>query len=161
MKRHVQHAVHHAKKITHHLRHKGILTRRKLLTFLSAINLIFILVIGTNILSFPNTMVGNANVGLMTKNAVRERLAKYYAASLPLTINAQSYDLTYEHIGVYMDPEVSIREIFLPQYPPIVSPFRATDAPNIHPATDPYSSFLLAGVLRIYRKNKRGGSDKR
>lgn len=123
MKRHVQHAVHHAKKITHHLRHKGILTRHKLLSFLSAINLIFILVIGTNILSFPNTMVGNANVGLLTKNAVRERLAKYYAASLPLTINAQSYDLTYEHIGVYMDPEVSIREIFHPNTLPLFPRF--------------------------------------
>ncbi len=123
MKRHVLHAVHHAKKITHHLRHKRIITRRKVLAFLTAINLLFLLVIGTNIVSFPNTMVGKANVGLMTEQAVRDRLAMYYGASLPLTINAQSYDLTYEHIGVYLDPEVAVQQIFLPNKLPLFPRF--------------------------------------
>lgn len=118
MKRHVLHAVHHAKRITHHLRQKQILTRRKVLTALALINILFVLVIGSNTLSFPNTIVGSSNLGLMTKKNIRSRLSADYAASLPLTINAQSYDLTYEHLGIYMDPDAAIYEIFAPNRKP-------------------------------------------
>ncbi|MBI5019477.1 L,D-transpeptidase [Candidatus Gottesmanbacteria bacterium] len=118
MKRHVLHAVNHARKITHHLRQKRILTRKKILTLFTVINMLFVLMIGTNILSFPNTMVGSANLGLMTKEKIRSHLSAYYATSLPLIINAQSYDLTYEHLGIYMDPDAVEQEIFAPNRKP-------------------------------------------
>lgn len=114
MKRHVLHAVNHAKRITRHLRQKRILTRKKLLALFTVVNALFVLVIGSNILSFPNTMVGSANLGLMTKPKIRAHLSAYYATSLPLIINAQSYDLTYEHLGIYMDPDAAVNDIFSP-----------------------------------------------
>lgn len=114
MKRHVLHAVTHARKITHHLRQKRILTRKKLLALFTVINILFVLVIGSNLLSFPNTMVGRVNLGLMTKSKIRSHLSAYYATSLPLIINAQSYDLTYEHLGIYMDPDTAVNDIFAP-----------------------------------------------
>lgn len=118
MKRHVLRVIHHAKKITHHLRAKRILTKRKVLFVLTLINVIFIVVIGLNLLSFPNTIVGSVNLGFMTKEKIRSHLSEYYSASLPLTINAQSYDLTYEHLGIYMDPEMAVSEIFAPNRKP-------------------------------------------
>jgi len=121
MKRHVLHAIHHAKKITHHLRAKRILTKRKVLSVLTIINLLFILAIVLNLLSFPNTMVGSANLGLMTKSKIRSHLSAHYATSLPLTINAQSYDLTYEHLGIYMDPDLAVHEIFTPNSEPFLT----------------------------------------
>lgn len=119
MRRHVlHHAVHHAKRITHHLRERRILTKKTVLSFLTLINVLFILTIGLNTLSFPNTYIGKRNIGLMTKPAVRAYLTKNYSASLPLTINAQVYDLTYEHIGIYMDPDTALEEVFSPNHLP-------------------------------------------
>lgn len=121
MKRHVLRAAHHAGKITRHLRAKRILTKRKVLSVLTFINLLFILAIILNLLSFPNTIVGSANLGLMTKPKIRSLLSTHYAASLPLTINAQSYDLTYEHLGIYMDPDLAVHEIFSPNSKPFLT----------------------------------------
>ncbi len=115
MKHHVLHHVaHHAKRITHHLRERRVLTRKTVLTLLSVVNLLFVLTIALNTLSFPNTYIGKRNIGLMTRPAVREYISKHYAASMPVTINAQVYDLSYEHIGVYMDPETAMQEVFSP-----------------------------------------------
>lgn len=100
------------------MRERRILTKKSVLTLLTLINALFILTIGLNTLSFPNTYIGKRNIGLMTKPAVRAYLTKNYASSLPLTINAQVYDLTYEHIGIYMDPDIALEEIFAPNHLP-------------------------------------------
>ncbi len=115
MRRHVlHHAVHHAKRITHHLRERRILTKKTILFFLTLINVLFILTIGLNTLSFPNTYIGKRNVGLMTKSAIRDYLTKNYASSLPLAIHSHVYDMTYEHIGIYMNPDIALEEVFRP-----------------------------------------------
>lgn len=114
MKRHVAAISHHARRIARHLRHKKILTRRNVLAVFTLINVMFLLIISANTLSFPNTVIGNTNMGLRTKSAIREFLTRSYQSTLVLTINSQTYDLSYEHIGVYMDPDEVIHEIFTP-----------------------------------------------
>ena len=114
MKRHVDTMTHHARRIVRHLRHRRIITRRRILSVFTAINALFLLIIGANTLSLPNTIVGHANLGLKTKASVRAYLTQSYMSTLQLTINAQTYDLSYEHIGVYMDVEEAIKEIFAP-----------------------------------------------
>jgi lipoprotein-anchoring transpeptidase ErfK/SrfK len=114
MKRHVASISHHARHIVRHLRHKRILTRRNVLAAFTALNAVFLLIISANTLSFPNTVIGNTNMGLRTKRAIQEFLDRSYQSTLVLTINSQTYDLSYEHIGVYMDPDEVIHEIFTP-----------------------------------------------
>ncbi len=114
MKRHVDTMTHHARRIVRHLRHRRIITRKKTLAVFTTINALFLFIIGINTLSFPNTVVGRANLGLKTKASVRAYLTQSYMSTLQLTINAQTYDLSYEHIGVYMDVEEAIKEIFTP-----------------------------------------------
>lgn len=136
MRHHVfHHITHHAKRITHHLRERKVLTRKTVLSLLSVINLLFILTIALNTLSFPNTYIGKRNIGLMTRPAVREYLTKNYTASMPLTINAQVYDLSYEHIGIYMDPETATQEIFAPNHSPWHSRIQLLVTQLIHPRT--------------------------
>lgn len=97
-----------------HLRHRKILTRRNILGAFTVLNAAFLLIISANTLSFPNTIIGNTNMGLRTKRAIREFLTRSYQSTLVLTINTQTYDLSYEHIGVYMDADKAIDEIFFP-----------------------------------------------
>lgn len=119
MKHHVLHRVaHHTKRITHHLREHRVLTRKTALSILSLINLLFILTIALNTLSFPNTYIGKRNIGFMTRPAVREYLTKNYRSPMPITINAQMYNLSYEHMGVYMNQNTIIQEIFAPNSSP-------------------------------------------
>ncbi len=121
MKRHVAAVSHHARHIVRHLRHNRILTRRNILAVFTIINAAFLLIIGVNTLSFPNTIVGKINVGLKTRQSIRELLTQNYQSTLRLTIHAQTYDLSYEHIGVYMDPHQVIDEIFAPNTLPWTS----------------------------------------
>lgn len=103
MRRHIQ-----------HLKNAGVLTRKKFFALAFCINLAFIVVILLNALSFPNTIVGSINVGLKTRSAIQSRLVKSYSSPIHLTINDQTYDVTWEHLGVYMDPEAILSHIFLP-----------------------------------------------
>ncbi len=114
MKAHIVTAAHHAKRIAKHLRQRGILTRKKFLAIATVINVLFLFVIGVNILSFPNTMIGGVQIGLKTKAAVREYLERAYTTPITLVINAQHYELNYEHLGIYMDPDAAIHEVFAP-----------------------------------------------
>lgn len=114
MKAHIETAAHHARRIVKHLRHRGILTRKKFLAFATIINVLFLFVIGLNVLSFPNTTVGGVQLGFQTKAAVREHLERVYATPITLVINAQHYELNYEHLGIYMDPDAAVHEVFAP-----------------------------------------------
>ena len=121
------------RRVIRHLRHRRILTRKKFLGFAIIINLIFLFIIGINLLSFPNTIVGHTNLGLRTKNSIREYLTKSYASTLQLTVNAQTYDLSYEHIGIYMDPQMAIGEIFAPNAAPWPDKLRLFVSQIVHP----------------------------
>lgn len=118
MKKHVLRVVHHAKRITQHLRERRILTRKKILTVLALTNLILIFTIAIHTVSFPNTYIGKKNIGFMTRSMVKDYLTRSYTSPLRLTINAQLYDLSYEHIGIYMDPDIALYEIFAPNSAP-------------------------------------------
>lgn len=103
MKQHIQ-----------HLRSTGILTRRKFFAVAVCLNLVFLTIIALNALSFPNTYVGDKNLGLKTKGGIKTYLHDTYVTPIRLTINDQTYDLTWEHLGIYMDPEAILTEVFLP-----------------------------------------------
>ncbi len=133
MRRHVSSITHHARRIVRHLRHRRIITKRKILGVATLVNLVFLLIIGGNVLSFPNTMMGNTNLGLKTRAAVREYLARSYTSPLVLTINAQTYDLSYEHLGVYMDADSAVQEIFAPNTAVWPMKVRQFIAQTIHP----------------------------
>lgn len=133
MKKHVETVARHARRIVRHLRHRRIVTRKKILTVFTAINILFLLIIGANTLSFPNTIVGKTNLGLKTRDSVRAYLTDNYLSTLRLTINAQTYDLSYEHIGVYMDIEEAVSEIFAPNRFPWPSNIRHMTAQIFRP----------------------------
>ncbi len=118
MKKHAVKFVHHAKHIAHHLRNHRAITRRNVLLFFVGLNIFFLFVIMMNTMSFPNTMVGGVNLGLKTKTYIRNYLAGVYGTPFKLTINSHTYDLNYEHIGVYMNPDGAINEIFAPNTKP-------------------------------------------
>src|SRR3989344_4773807 len=103
MRRHIQ-----------HLKRAGILTRRKFLALAASVNLAFFVVIALNALSFPNTFIGNTNLGLKTRERIRTDVNAIYGSPIELTINDQTYNLTWEHLGIYLDPDAFVREVFLP-----------------------------------------------
>lgn len=103
MRRHIQ-----------HLKHAGILTRRKFFALAACVNLAFLAIIVLNALSFPNTYIGRKNLGLQTRDGIRTYVNATYATPIQLTINDQTYDLTWEHLGIYVDSDAIIAEIFQP-----------------------------------------------
>lgn len=67
-----------------------------------------------NTLSIPNLYVGSVNVGLNYRSQVRQTMKRLYQTPIKLTINGQTYDLTYEYLGVYLDADEAAVEIFAP-----------------------------------------------
>ncbi len=119
MKHHVHATLHHARRVAHHI-HKHHVTPRKFLVLATLLNILFLLIIGTRIFSFPNTMVGSLDVGLKTRPQVRSALIRAYAQPVTISIDTQQYVLPYEHIGVYMNLDATTSEIFAPNALPFL-----------------------------------------
>lgn len=112
MKKHFHTAVSRAHHVIRTLRNRRILTRRTILTALASLNVLFLGVILLHTISYPNTIVGNRNVGLQSSLTIRPFLASNYRTPFKLIINSRVYDVTYEQLGIYLDTDQTIRNIF-------------------------------------------------
>lgn len=107
------------------LKRRRVFARRTFLAGATVLNLLFILIIGTRSISFPNTKIGSLNVGLLTKQQLKNRLQKAYTEPVSLTIQSQTYDESYERLGIYIDTETITRDVFRPNTLPLVLRFVA------------------------------------
>lgn len=118
VKKHAHTVIHRTRHFIRHLRTRRIISRWSALGVLFLLNVLFILSILTHSVSPPNTYIGSTNVGMLGKNALRAYIIKTYTHPLKVSINARNYDLTYEHMGVYLDPDMMIRDVFAPDTQP-------------------------------------------
>lgn len=114
MRRRIESLVHRTTRVVHTLRSRRIISRRVFLLGAAMLNTIFLALIAIHAVSLPNTMVGTRNAGLITRSAAARMLADAYAAPFPLRIRSKQYDMTYEQLGVYLDSEKALSDIFAP-----------------------------------------------
>lgn len=118
MRKHGERLTHHARRIATRIRNHRLVNRHAFINALLFVNLIFLLLITANTLCFPNTFVGDTNLGLKPKSYVQSFISRIYTTPMKVTINAHTYDLTYEHMGVYVNPNEITKTIFTPNTQP-------------------------------------------
>ena len=104
-------ARHHA---THlHRKSAHLLSRRrnKFIAALVLINFLFVIQIISNQLTFPNTYVGNVSVGLVSDKKVHQILNSHMRAKHTFDIHGKMYEYSYEDLGVYLDTDVTIKNL--------------------------------------------------
>lgn len=81
-------------------------------TALFFLNAFFLYVIAIHTLSLPNTIVGNRNIGLQSTLTIRPIINSIYRSPFKLAVNSKIYDVTYQDLGIYLDQDALINDIF-------------------------------------------------
>jgi hypothetical protein len=114
MRKHVRTLTSQTIAIVKHLRAKKILTKWNILAVLALCNIFFLTHIFVYTRSLPNTYIGQVPVGLKTREEIKTIVTSLYTKSFSVNVKNHVYDYTYDRLGVYMDPEATIQEIFTP-----------------------------------------------
>jgi len=82
------------------------------------INVFFIFQILTVFISTPKILFGGLPIGLMTKNDIAKKINTTLDMPIRLQINNRVYTYFYRDIGIYLDTDEALKEIFLPNNKP-------------------------------------------
>lgn len=118
----VRRAYHHTRAVVHTLRARRILTKQKILLGALVCNILFIAIIITGVFTAPHTFVGATDLGLTTRASAVKTLQAIYETPIQMRIDQQQYELTYEHLGIYLDPQEALGVLF-PNAPASVQSF--------------------------------------
>lgn len=102
--------------VTHFSKKSSLLLsrrRNKFIAVLFIINIIFIIQIMTNQLTFPNTSSGKVSIGLSSKAKLQQTLNSLMRTKHVFDIHGKMYEYSYEDLGVYLDTEATIKNVRL------------------------------------------------
>lgn len=94
--------------------HAKLSKRRIAYWLLGALNTLFVLQILTVFVSPPRTMLGQLPVGLKTKEQITTLITHLTDTPIRLQVNNRVYTYYYHDIGVYLNTDQALHDIFLP-----------------------------------------------
>lgn len=113
MRKILSHVKHHAHAWHAHAKKINVSKRKLFLWCFGVINIIFVLQILTVFVSPPQTKLGDTPVGLKTKKQIAKQLKVLEDSPIRLQINNRVYTYQYRDLGVYLDSELTLKNIFV------------------------------------------------
>lgn len=111
---HVQTLTELARKIKRRIAHLSARRRNRAIFGFILLNCILIFLIYTNLVCYPNTYIGKQHVSGKTEGQIRKLLEKQESITPKIQIKNRTYTYTYEQMGVVVDTQKAIADVFAP-----------------------------------------------
>lgn len=107
------------RRITHFVKRR----RNRVLVILMILNVILVFLLYSNLVTYPNTMLGTTDISGKTTEQIQTLLKKQVESLPKIQVKNRVYQYTYQQMGIVIDTNRALTDIFAPNKKPFPENF--------------------------------------